>query len=377
MSVETTSSNIVDVEQILTQANSKYKSIAVEKEDDLQYDLGNLAAFDTHPIPKATQDTNFDDTLKEYTRDNVQLLFHKVFNLPTKEVDVGVLALLPAPTTSLPREKPVPVPKALTTWEKFAIEKGIKKTKRSKKVWDELHEEWKPRFGYNRANNEKDNWAVEAGPNDDPNTDPFTQKRAQTREAMQKQKERELKNRERAAAAQKSTAPLLGSTLDLSKRSDRLTYKDQVSRRLDTAYFSTASLGKFDRLLPGQKEKPQQKGVRKLTSLPQDVATERSSGNKILDKMFGKEDLLDVQKATSKFMADELVQRAKRNSELAPVTSNDLKRHKKAPPKSEKGEKKKSRRKPGAKTNRKEVPLGREGRTKKKGSTIKGIWRRG
>jgi len=361
MSVESAS---VDVDQILASANTKFKSVSVDKEDDLTYDLGNLAAFDTHPIPQATEDKDLNTTLTEYSRDNVQLLFHKIFNLPTQEVDVGVLALLPTPKTTIPREKPIPKANALTTWEKFALSKGIKKTKRPKKIWDELHEEWKPRFGYKRANDEKDNWAVEAGPNDEPNTDPFSQKKQKQKETVAKQKERELKNKQRVSGQQ--STPLLGNTIDLSKRNDRLTYKEQVSRRLDTALFSTASLGKFDPLLEGQKEKPKQKGVRKLGSLPQDIAMERSSGNKILDKMFGKEEILDVEKATSKFIQDDLVQKAKRNSELKPLTYGDMRRHKKAPPKEKKD--KKGRRKPGTRTSSRGVPLGKQNKISKSGT---------
>jgi regulator of ribosome biosynthesis len=55
---------------------------------------------------------------------------------------------LPAPTTTLPREKPLPKPKEETRWEKFAKEKGIVKRKRERMVFDETAQEWKPRFGF-------------------------------------------------------------------------------------------------------------------------------------------------------------------------------------------------------------------------------------
>lgn len=50
------------------------------------------------------------------------------------------------------REKPIPPPKKETRWEKFAKEKGIEKKKKSRMVWDEASQDWKPRWGYNRAN---------------------------------------------------------------------------------------------------------------------------------------------------------------------------------------------------------------------------------
>lgn len=45
---------------------------------------------------------------------------------------------LPEPRYNLPREKPLPTPKPLTKWQKFAIEKGIKKTPKPKATWDEI-----------------------------------------------------------------------------------------------------------------------------------------------------------------------------------------------------------------------------------------------
>lgn len=47
------------------------------------------------------------------------------------------MAKLPAPKYRLPRARKIPEPKALTKWQKFAQEKGIKKQKRDKKVYDQ------------------------------------------------------------------------------------------------------------------------------------------------------------------------------------------------------------------------------------------------
>lgn len=51
-------------------------------------------------------------------------------------------------------------------WEKFAQQKGIQKRKRGVKVWDEAAQEWRRRFGYQRAGDERDVPVVEAGPDD-------------------------------------------------------------------------------------------------------------------------------------------------------------------------------------------------------------------
>lgn len=71
-------------------------------------------------------------------RDNTQLLINKIWTLPFERADDVIIAKLPKPTYALPREKPAPKPKALTKWEQYAKDKGIKKQKKTKLVWDEL-----------------------------------------------------------------------------------------------------------------------------------------------------------------------------------------------------------------------------------------------
>jgi len=76
--------------------------------------------------------------LTNETRNNVQLLINKLFELPMKNEDGYMYVDLPEPRYNLPREKPLPTPKPLTKWQKFAIEKGIKKTPKPKATWDEI-----------------------------------------------------------------------------------------------------------------------------------------------------------------------------------------------------------------------------------------------
>jgi hypothetical protein len=49
-----------------------------------------------------------------------QALVGQLFSLPSEAVQGGRLAQLPQPSTLLPREKPIPKPKPLTKWQKFA-----------------------------------------------------------------------------------------------------------------------------------------------------------------------------------------------------------------------------------------------------------------
>jgi hypothetical protein len=65
---------------------------------------------------------------------------------------VSLQAQLPPPSTVLPREKPVPKAPEATRWELFAKEKGIKKRKRERMVFDEEKKEWAPRWGYKVPN---------------------------------------------------------------------------------------------------------------------------------------------------------------------------------------------------------------------------------
>jgi hypothetical protein len=83
-----------------------------------------------------------------------QALVSKLFALPSESVTGGRLVRLPAPTTQLPREKPVPKVKAMTKWQQFAQKKGIVKRKRSKLAFDEDAGEWKRRHGYKKANDD-------------------------------------------------------------------------------------------------------------------------------------------------------------------------------------------------------------------------------
>lgn len=82
--------------------------------------------------------TNTEQYLLDLTRDNVQLLINEIWELPTERVEEQVVAKLPAPKLPLPRSRKLPEPKALTKWEQFAKEKGIKKRVKDKKVYDDV-----------------------------------------------------------------------------------------------------------------------------------------------------------------------------------------------------------------------------------------------
>lgn len=106
------------------------------------------------------------DAIKSIASRLTQCLINKVFSLPSTPLPDGKLVQLPDPVLRLPRAKPIPKPKPLTKWEKFAKEKGIVKKKRSKLAFDEATQDWKRIHGYDKANNALDTPIIEASDKD-------------------------------------------------------------------------------------------------------------------------------------------------------------------------------------------------------------------
>ena len=203
--VEAASSRL-DVRALLQAqaASSTRPSVAVDKEDDLQYDLGHLSAYDPSPPDEEALREDREGHLLRTARENAQLLANQLYGLLSAGGQDKSVIRLPAPAFQLPREKPLPAAKQLTRWEKFAKAKGIVKHKRSKMVWDEERQVWAPRFGYGRANNPKDklqDWVIEAKPGDDPSVDPFEARATERRTKLGKQKSQQERNRREAAHA--------------------------------------------------------------------------------------------------------------------------------------------------------------------------------
>merc|ERR1740128_93966 len=143
------------LERAVEEEAEKIKSIHVDKPVDLEYDVGNLLAYDINDIDVNQLRTEKESFLTNLARDNVQLLINRLFQLPTVRVDNEIFVTLPAPTTRLPRAKPVPKAKQLSKWEKYAKEKGIVKRKKDNLEWDEELHKWVPRYGFKKAQAEK------------------------------------------------------------------------------------------------------------------------------------------------------------------------------------------------------------------------------
>ncbi|KAI0194573.1 ribosomal biogenesis regulatory protein [Astrocystis sublimbata] len=137
--------------------------VAVERPTPYTFDLGLLLANDANPIntstPAETTSMGVDPLeaqLIATARDGAQGLINQLLTTcPISSTPQGVLLALPAPSTALPREKPLPETKPPTKWEQFAAKRGIKpKTREQRRMkanqFNEETGEWEKTWGYNK-----------------------------------------------------------------------------------------------------------------------------------------------------------------------------------------------------------------------------------
>ncbi|CAG9463540.1 unnamed protein product [Pedinophyceae sp. YPF-701] len=288
-------------------------------EGDLVVDLGHLMAFDPAPVDLVKLRQDPEGHLAECCRAITQSLFQEVFSLPSQPVDVGQgrIAQLPKPTTVLPREKPLPKPRAPTKWEIFAQQKGIQKRKRSTLVWDEAAGEWKRRFGYKRANDPGDVEIIEAKDDDVPGSDPFTELAKKKKERVKKnqaQREANLKEAQRVGGNAALPATVrLGKGLGSAGGGTKQRRKDAVGELKKAslqAGVSTASMGKFDKLLPGEDAKERKvllkgKRAKKMPVVTKD-GKERKAVSAVVDRIIREraDDIIDYDRAIGRMEAE-------------------------------------------------------------------------
>ncbi|TFK43810.1 ribosome biogenesis regulatory protein-domain-containing protein [Crucibulum laeve] len=228
----------MDVSGILASHAAKYKSVTVEKETPLEVDAGSLMVTDLNPIDEESYNANLEEHLQSLARDGAQALFASLFTLPTRPSADGPLAQLPPPTYQLPRAKPLPKPKPPTKWEVFASAKGIQKKVRDKKEWDEEKQEWVNRWGRDGKNKQlEDQWITEVPLHADVDFDPRKVARDERKARVAKNEKQRDQNLARAAGK--------------GPREER---KRDIEKTLATTRISTASMGKFDKKLDGEKK---------------------------------------------------------------------------------------------------------------------------
>ncbi|CAN8287334.1 unnamed protein product [Cochlearia groenlandica] len=273
-----------------------------------QIDVGNLLAFNpNHRFPSAH--SSREELVKECITEGtklVQAIADSLFNFPSTETNDGPIVQLPPCTTKLPREKHIPRPKPPTKWEEFALKKGIQKRKKDKIVYDEQTDQFKRRHGYDRVNDDNDIPIIEAKASDEPGVDPFAKRIEDRKKNVGKQEKNRLQNLKTAAkaGALPSHIQLAASAFPISgvKAQPKKIGKEALGDVAGLAATSTASGGKFDKKLPG--EKPLKKQGKHHKYLPVVAGSgmgdqEKEQTNNVLSKILSKHshEILNVGKA--------------------------------------------------------------------------------
>merc|ERR1712226_393731 len=235
-----------------------------------------------------------EEQLLQLGRDGAQVLLNALWQLDTERVEEAVVAKLPPPTYTLPREKPMPKPKTMTKWEKYAKEKGIdKKKKKDRLVWDDVVSKWVPQFGYKKVVAEQEkNWMIPVKGNAPDDEDPF----------------------EKLAESKRENVPSLGvvpSTAKPGTEVRAVSQSEDLRRAAEVAKSSTASLGKFQQDLNKKLESSAKtKGKkRKFESNTVDAESEKTKSLRVLDSITNKEPRLNMDAAVNKQIFKEDLER--------------------------------------------------------------------
>lgn len=295
----------MDVSAILQEEEQKRKALSVkvdiEREEDYNVDAGNLMISDPRPI---NLKKNAVKTIKDTTRENLQLLVNRVWELPVEKVDVGVIAKLPLPLSRIPREKPLPEKKSLTKWEEYAQKKGINKKKREAMVYDEMSGEYKPRWGFKRASETDTPWIV-LPDQADPYEDQFEKLEQAKKERVAKNKSQQLKNL--ATARLKSGKSTHTSAMVL----DRTEMKKGLNTALTISKGATASAGKYDAHLPGDKTSRTAPEKKKRKPVVGNEKAENEAALNVLKKLEQKSGVMLSTKTGAKAAVADIAQETK------------------------------------------------------------------
>ncbi|XP_058958758.2 ribosome biogenesis regulatory protein homolog [Pocillopora verrucosa] len=289
-------STVASVLSLAEKSNKeKYRSTEVTRDVEPDLDIGNLLATDLQPVDGQEFRKNKEDFLRNLARDNTQLLLNAIWKLPHERSEGVVVVKLPEPYTVIPREKPIPKPKLPSKWEEFAKRKGITKKKRERMILDKNTQEWKPRFGYKRGNDETQEWLLEVPQNADPYEDQFEKKFEAKKERVAKNEYQRLRN---IARNRKISVP----NKDLAPSSGRQS-KEQISEKLNISRLSTASLGKFTEKLRDEKISRKTGKKRKFEPVVGDLSNERSRSRELAEKI-ARRGPLDVNKAVNQHITE-------------------------------------------------------------------------
>ena len=195
------------------------------------------------------------------------------------------------------------------------------KRKRGRMVYDEVAKDWKPRWGTGRVQKEfvESDWIKEIPNNKSWDDVPFADsERSQKKARVKKNQKQEEKNRKHAMQAMGNVAPgVQFSTKAFDKTKTKL--PNEVRKTMaKTAQVSTASMGKFDKLLPG--EHKLNHGKKKLKAVERDF-TDAERNKRAFDRLFRNDDGLDVKHATRIHATQAQKSRTSANSSAARLHS--------------------------------------------------------
>ncbi|KAK6111969.1 Ribosome biogenesis regulatory protein (RRS1) family protein [Brugia pahangi] len=268
----------------------------VDKIIDPFVDVGNLLIIDNDPvIDEGSTNKLSENELSARVRDNAQFLFNKIWELERKRIDEAVCAKLPATLFRLPREKPLPSERQQTKWEQYAQQKGIRKKKKDRKVFDEQTQEWKARYGYKSVkNNNAKEWLIEIPDNKDPMIDYFDERQKAKKEKVHKNEMQRLRNIARLKGISSANATPLGIAVDLNNR-DRHELVNQINR----ARYSTASCGAFQPAIKNEKKLLKTGKHHKYEPNEVGVSGEQKKQLQILDRLSSKKSDLNETRLTA------------------------------------------------------------------------------
>lgn len=277
--------------------------------DLLEYDLGNLMAYDPVTTIDEHSIVNDDEYRKDIVLSSVRHILGKLWALPSEDSELdGKIAFLPRPTTKLPREKPLPEPKEQTRWEKFAERKGIKNTKRSRIVWDEGAQDWLPRYGLGSSKKRDralNDWVIEEAHDGSIKVgdkkratakktrsgmfeDPFDMKDKAKNDTKKKQLRNQLRNMRKAQKSRSAPIGVIdgdlkaGSGYSGSGALKHEVFKEKkarIDRAIKAAKLSTASMGRFDKEVEVDGVKMPK--LKRRKAIPAEVASKKSSEREI------------------------------------------------------------------------------------------------
>lgn len=170
--------------------------------------------------------------------------------LPYENTEDGRLITLPlCQSIVLPRHRPLPAAQHKTRWQRFAQERNIHKTKRSKLVWDSLVNDWVPRWGKDSLNRRKqklEESIIELKPNEDLRTVVASRRAEQTiRKTKQSLNEHRNKIESLGGSLKNFKTKSINPSLLTKGSSMNKNLLEEMNRR---AAISNASFGKYSAL---------------------------------------------------------------------------------------------------------------------------------